>query len=119
MKITIPRKRSVRFVIGKPKFTFKNGATVELAPESELSFKGTTSVLGVWYEDAAWGIRIVHREKPRAWVKDCKTGQPILREDARCLGRGKDGFYYWLKKGESIYMGEKSHASNWKPNEVP
>lgn len=115
MKIAISPKKKQRFVFASKKRTH----FVFQKTPAPLKIQGTDSALGVWYEDAAWGVRIVHSDQPRAYVKDCRTGSPILKEDARCLGRGKDGNYYWLKRNERTYIGEKSHASVWAEGEVP
>lgn len=102
MQITLPRKK--QFVFQKSRRT--------IDPLEDTAF-------GPYYEDAAWGVRIVTRDIPRAWVKDCRTGQPLPKEQARLVGRGKDGKYYWIKIGEKTYLGEKSYASTWSEGEIP
>lgn len=103
MRLQITKNSSEKL---RPKFVFKT--------QTPKKF-----IQGTYYEDAEWGIRIVTADEPIAWVKNCKTGWPILKADARCLGKGKDGHYYWIRNGEKPIVGGKSYPSIWSENEIP
>jgi len=66
-----------------------------------------------------FGILNVTTDETIQWVKNCRTGWSILRQDAELLGKGEDGEYYWKRKGEKVPVGLKSYASTWKEGEMP
>lgn len=103
MIIQIPKPNSEK---GRRKFVFRKAHISDL-------------IQGAYYEDAEWGIRIVTTDEPLAWVKDCRTGWPIPKSEANCLGKGKDGHYYWIRKGYRQISGNKTYPSVWAKNELP
>jgi hypothetical protein len=66
-----------------------------------------------------WGILNVSTDTVEQWVKNCKTGWAILRKDAELIGKGKDGHYYWRKKGDKVMVGMKTYPSVWAEGELP
>ncbi len=77
------------------------------------------SQLDPMVERINFGILNVTTDETIQYVKNCKTGWPILRMDAELVGKDKDDQYLWKRKGERVTPELRNYPSVWKEGEQP